>query len=133
MEKENYVNDFLRKLREQTASTQRRMTREDEDKKIKYTVAKWWRDENDAYQHFLDNGRGYPKTEVEYFAHHLKKGGIGLEEGWEFTKKTLCGRFDIESLEDGGEFHQEFIDEYNKTAYSQSFRDKIVNYGIKED
>lgn len=131
MEKDNYVNDFLRKLREQVASTERKPTPEDLNKKIKNTVAKWWRDENDAYQGFRFDDRVYPKTEVEYFAHHLKKAGIGLEEGWEFTKKTLCGRFDIESLEDGGEFHQEFIDEYNKTAYSQSFRDKIVNYGIK--
>lgn len=130
-ETEKYVNVFLRKLREQTASTQRRLTREDEDKKVMNTVAKCWLDENDAYQGFRFDDRVYPKTEVEYFAHHLKKGGIGLKEGWEFTKKTLCGRYDIESLEDGEEFHQEFIDEFHRTAYSQKFRDKIVNYGIK--
>ena len=130
-ETDNFTNEFMKKLREQTALTQRRLTREDEDRKIMNTVAKWWRDENDAYQHFLDNGRGYPKTEVEYFAHHIKKGGIGLKEGWEFTKKTLRGRFDIESLEDGEDFHQEFIDEFHRTPYSQKFREKIVNYGIK--
>ena len=131
MENKSFESEFLRKLREQVALTERKPTQVDLNKKIKNTVAKWWRDENDAYQRFLDNGRGYPKTEVEYFAHHLKKAGIGLNEGWEFTKKTLCGRFDIESLEDGGEFHQEFIDEFHRTPYSQKFRDKIVNYGIK--
>lgn len=130
-ETDNFTYEFMKKLREQTALTQRRLTREDEDKKVMNTVAKWWRDDNDACKRFLDNSRGYPKTEVEYFAHHLRKAGIGLKEGWEFTQKTLRGRFDAESLEDGEAFHQEFIDEFNRTAYSQKFRDKIVNYGIK--
>lgn len=130
-DKDNFTNELLKKLREQTALTQRRLTKEDEDKKIKNTIRIWWEEMTPEYQKFMyDDYQDRPKSEIEFFAHHLKKAVIGLKEAWEFTQKTLRGRFDVESLEDGEEFHQEFIDEYNRTAYSQKFRNEVINYGI---
>ena len=128
MAKEDYVNNFLKKLREQAASTEKQPTREDEDKKIKNTIRSWWKNETPAYHHFIDNGQGIPKTDIEYFAHHFAKAGIGMKDGWEYTKQTLQGYIDAESLEDGGECWKEYEAEYNRTGFRQEFRDKIVNY-----
>jgi len=126
----NKVEDFLKKLREQAASTEKQPTREDEDRKIKNTIRSWWKNETPAYHHFKDNGQGKPKTDIEYFAHHFAKAGIGVKDGWEFVKETLRGYIDAESLGDDEDNWSEYVAEYNRTAYRQDFRDKIVNYGI---
>lgn len=128
MAKEDYVNNFLKKLREQAASTQKPLTREDEDRKIMNTIRSCWKKETSAYQHFTDSDYGPPKTDIEYFAHHFAKAGIGLKDGWEFVKKTLKGYIDAESLDDGDDNWLEYKAEFNKTGFNQTFRDKIVNY-----
>lgn len=121
----------MRKLREQAASTERQPTREDEDRKVKNTIRSWWKNETPAYQHFKYNGHGKPKTDIEYFAHHFAEAGIGLKDSWEYTKETLRGYIDAESLGDGEDNWHEYVDEYNRTAYRQEFRDKIVSYGLR--
>jgi hypothetical protein len=120
----DFVNDFMKKLREAAASTERKPTPTDPDMKIKNTIRYWWKTENKAYQRFIDR----PKTDIEYFANHFAKAGIGLKDGWEYTKQTLRGYIDAESLEDGGDRWKEYEAEYNRTRFRQSFRDKIVNY-----
>ena len=123
--KDNYVDNFMKNLREAAASTVRKQTPVDPEKKIKNTIRYWWKTENMAYKRIRD----IPKSDIEYFAHHLKKAGIGLKDGWEFTKETLRGYIDAESLyEEGGDCWKEFEAEYNRTSFNQKFRDKIVNY-----
>ncbi|MBQ6577713.1 MAG: hypothetical protein IJL91_08200 [Bacteroidales bacterium] len=51
-----------------------------------------------------------------------------MKDGWEFTKKTLQGYIDVESLEVGGEVWKEYEEEYNRTGFSQEFRDGIKNH-----
>ena len=125
MNNNEFVENFMKKLREATASTERKQMPDDPEKKIKNYIRYWWKTENKAYQRFRDK----PKSDIEYFAHHLKKAGIGLKDGWEFTKKTLRGYLDSESLDDeGGDCWMEFEAEYNRTRFSQKFRDGMVNY-----
>ena len=118
-EKENFVNDFMKKLREQVASTERKPTPADLNKKIKNTVRVWWKNENKGYQRFTDRG----KSDPEFFAHNFARAGVGMKEGWEFTKKTLTGYLDAESLEDGELCHDEYKKEYQRTPFDQEFRD----------
>ena len=122
-EKDNKAMDFLNKLREQAASTVKQPTQEDEDRKIKNTIRSWWKKETPGYHHFRYNDQGKPKTEIEFFAHHFAKAGVGMKDGWEFVKGTLQGYIDVESLEDGGEVWKEYEEEYNRTSFSQKFRD----------
>ena len=125
MENDNeFVDNFMKNLREVAASTVRKQTPVDPEKKIKNTIRYWWKTENKAYQRFRDK----PKSDIEYFANHFAKAGIGLKDGWEYTKQTLQGYIDAESLEDGGDCWKEFEAEYNRTGFRQEFRDKIVNY-----
>ena len=114
----------MKNLREAAASTVRKQTPIDPEKKIKNTIRYWWKTENKAYKRFRDR----PKSDIEYFANHFAKAGIGLKDGWEYTKQTLQGYIDAESLEDGGECWKEYEAEYNRTGFRQEFRDKIVNY-----
>lgn len=122
--KDNYIDNFMKNLREAAASTVRKQTPVDPEKKIKNTIRYWWKTENKAYKRFRDK----PKSDIEYFANHFAKAGIGLKDGWEYTKQTLQGYIDAESLEDGGDCWKEFEAEYNRTGFRQEFRDKIVNY-----
>lgn len=125
MENDNeFVDNFMKNLREVAASTVRKQTPVDPEKKIKNTIRYWWKTENKAYKRFRDR----PKSDIEYFANHFAKAGIGLKDGWEYTKQTLQGYIDAESLEDGGDCWKEFEAEYNRTGFRQEFRDKIVNY-----
>ena len=121
---DNYIDNFMKNLREAAASTERKQTPDDPEKKIKNTIRYWWKTENKAYKRFRDR----PKSDIEYFANHFAKAGIGLKDGWEYTKQTLQGYIDSESLEDGGDCWKEFEAEYNRTGFRQEFRDKIVNY-----
>ena len=122
--KDKYIDNFMKNLREAAASTVRKQTPIDPEKKIKNTIRYWWKTENKAYKRFRDR----PKSDIEYFANHFAKAGIGLKDGWEYTKQTLQGYIDAESLEDGGECWKEYEAEYNRTGFRQEFRDKIVNY-----
>ena len=124
MDNKDFVNNFLKKLREQAASTEKQPTREDEDRKIKNYVRSWWKNESKGYKGMRDRG----KTDPEFFAHNFARAGVGLKDGWEFTKKTLQGYIDVESLEDGGEVWKEYEEEYNRTGFSQEFRDGIKNH-----
>lgn len=128
MNKQEYFQNFMRRLREQVASTVKQPTREDEDRKIKNTIRAWWKKDTPGYHHFKYNGQGRPKTDIEYFAHHFAKAGIGMKDGWEYAKDTLRGYIDVESLEDGGEVWKEYEEEYNRTGFSQEFRDGIKNH-----
>ena len=124
MDNKDFVNDFMKKLREQVAETEKKLTPEDLNKKIKNYVRSWWKNESKGYKGMRDRG----KTDPEFFAHNFARAGVGLKDGWEFTKKTLQGYIDVESLEDGGEVWKEYEEEYNQTGFSQAFRDKIVNF-----
>lgn len=124
MDNKDFVNDFMKKLREQVASTEKQPTREDEDRKIKNYVRSWWKNESKGYKGMRDRG----KTDPEFFAHNFARAGVGLKDGWEFTKETLRGYIDVESLEDGGEVWKEYEKEYNRTGFSQEFRDGIKNH-----
>lgn len=120
----DYVNDFMKKLREQVASTEKKPTQEDLNKKIKNYVRSWWKNESKGYKGMRDRG----KTDPEFFAHNFARAGVGLKDGWEFTKQTLQGYIDVESLEDGGEVWKEYEEEYNRTGFSQEFRDGFKNH-----
>lgn len=122
--KDNYIDNFMKNLRAATAAMERKQLPDDPEKKIKNTIRYWWKTENKAYKRFRDR----PKSDIEYFANHFAKAGIGLKDGWEYTKQTLQGYIDAESLEDGGDCWKEFEAEYNRTGFRQEFRDKIVNY-----
>ncbi len=124
MSNKDFVNNFLKKLREQAAETEKKLPPEDLNKKIKNYVRSWWKNESKGYKGMRDRG----KTDPEYFAHNFARAGVGLKDGWEFTKKTLQGYIDVESLEDGGEVWKEYEEEYNRTGYSQEFRDGFKNH-----
>lgn len=124
MNNEDYVNNFLRRLREQAAETEKKLTPDDLNKKIKNFVRSWWKNESKGYKGMRDRG----KTDPEFFAHNFARAGVGLKDGWEFTKKTLQGYIDVESLEDGGEVWKEFEEEYIRTGFSQEFRDGFKKY-----
>lgn len=119
MAKEEYVNDFLKKLREQVAETEKKLTPEDLNKKIMNTVRSWWKNESIGYDGFIDKG----KSDPEFFAHNFARAGIDLKDGWEYTKQTLRGFIDAESLEDDGEVWREYKEEYIRTGFDQKFRD----------
>ena len=124
MNNEDYVNNFMRRLREQAAETEKKLTPDDLNKKIKNFVRSWWKNESKGYKGMRDRG----KTDPEFFAHNFARAGVGLKDGWEFTKKTLQGYIDVESLEDGGEVWKEFEEEYIRTGFSQEFRDGFKKY-----
>ena len=124
MNNEEFVNNFLKRLREQVAETEKKLTPEDLNKKIKNYVRSWWKNESKGYKGMRDRG----KTDPEFFAHNFARAGVGLKDGWEFTKKTLQGYIDVESLEDGGEVWKEFEEEYIRTGFSQEFRDGFKKY-----
>lgn len=124
MSNKDFVNNFLKKLREQAAETEKKLTPEDLNKKIKNYVRSWWKNESKGYKGMRDRG----KTDPEFFAHNFARAGVGLKDGWEFTKQTLQGYIDVESLEDGGEVWKEYEEEYNRTGYSQIFRDGFKNH-----
>lgn len=124
MDNKDFVNNFLKKLREQAAETEKKLTPEDLNKKIKNYVRSWWKNESKGYKGMRDRG----KTDPEFFAHNFARAGVGLKDGWEFTKQTLKGYIDVESLEDGGEVWKEYEEEYNRTGFSQEFRDGFKNH-----
>lgn len=114
MANENYVNGFLRKLREQAASSEKQLTPEQLNKKIMNTVAKWWRDETIGYKGFKKGG----KSDIEFFAHNHARAGIEKEEGWESMKKAMEGH-DIFT-----DIHKAKYDaEYDRTPFDQNFRE----------
>lgn len=124
MDNKDFVNDFMKKLREQVAETEKKLTPEDLNMKIKNYVRSWWKNESKGYKGMRDRG----KTDPEFFAHNFARAGVGLKDGWVFTKQTLQGYIDVESLEDGGEVWKEYEEEYNRTGFSQEFRDGIKNH-----
>ena len=123
MTNEDYVSNFLKRLREQAAETEKKLSPDDLNKKIKNFVRSWWKNESKGYKGMKDRG----KTDPEFFAHNFARAGVGLKDGWEFTKDTLRGYIDVESLEDGGEVWKEYEKEYNRTSFSQKFRDGFKN------
>ena len=123
MTNEDYVSNFLKRLREQAAETEKKLSPDDLNKKIKNIVRSWWKNESKGYKGMKDKG----KTDPEFFAHNFARAGVGLKDGWEFTKDTLRGYIEVESLEDGGEVWKEYEEEYNRTSFSQKFRDGFKN------
>lgn len=117
------IKDFLEKTHAAVEAGQKKTPKEDLDKKIMNTVRSWWDKETPGYRGFKDK----LKTDPEFFAHNFARAGVGLKDGWEFTKKTLRGYIDIESLEDDGEFWSTYKEEYIRTSFDQVFRD-----GFKE-
>ena len=115
--------EFMKKTHAAVVAGQKVPTREELNMKIKNTVRSWWKNETIGYQGFRDKG----KTDPEFFAHNFARAGVGMTDGWEYTKETLRGYIDAESLEDDSEVWGEYKDEYNRTAFDQKFRD-----GFKE-
>lgn len=113
-EKDNFVNEFLKKLREQVASTERKPTPADLNKKIKNTITKWWRDESIGYKGFKKKG----KSDIEYFAHNHARAGVGKEEGWESTKKAMDGHCIFTDA-----LKAKYDAEYDQTPFDREFRD----------
>ena len=109
----DFVNDFMKKLREQVASTEKKLSPEDLNKKIKNTVAKWWRDETIGYKGSKKKG----KSDIEYFAHNHARAGIGKEEGWESAKKAMSGFYVFDD-----ELKAKYDTEYDRTPFDQNFR-----------
>lgn len=120
----NYLKNFMERLHEATAGTQKELTPEQLNKKIMNTVRVWWKKGNKGYQRFTDRG----KSDPEFFANNFAKAGVGMKEGWEFTKKTLTGYLDAESLEDGELLHDEYKKEYQRTPFDQEFRDGFMKH-----
>ncbi len=114
MDNKDFVNNFLKKLREQAAETEKKLTPEDLNKMIKNTVAKWWRTESIGYKGFKKKG----KSDIEYFAHNHARAGIGKEEGWESAKKAMDGHYVFDD-----ELRAKYDAEYDKTSFDQNFRD----------
>lgn len=112
------------RLHEATAGTQKELTPEQLNKKIKNYVRSWWKNESKGYKGMRDRG----KTDPEFFAHNFARAGVGMKEGWEFTKKTLTGYLDAESLEDGELLHDEYKKEYQRTPFDQEFRDGFMKH-----
>ena len=110
----SFVNDFMKKLREQVASTERKPTPKDLNKKIKNTISKWWRTDSIGYKGFKKKG----KSDIEYFAHNHARAGVGKEEGWEATKKAMDGFYVFDD-----ELKAKYDAEYNRTPFDQDFRD----------
>lgn len=118
-EKRKKGEEFIRKTHAAVEAGKEKLTPEQLNKKIKNTVSSWWKDESKGYQGFRDRG----KTDPEFFAHNFARAGVGIKEGWEYTKETLRGYIDVESLEDGGEVWSDYEQEYIRTGFDQDFRD----------
>ncbi len=114
MNNDDYVNNFMKRLREQAASTERQQTPEQLDRKIMNTIAKWWRNDSVGYLGFIKKG----KTEVEFFAHNHARAGVGKEEGWESMKKAMDG---IRVLNDS--HRAKYNLEYDGTPFDPDFRE----------
>ena len=114
MENKDYVNDFMRKLREASASMNNSNDPEKRRKKIENTIAKWWRTESIGYKGLKKMG----KSDIEYFAHNHARAGIGKEEGWEATKKAMDGFYVFND-----DLKAKYDAEYDRTPFDQEFRD----------
>ena len=112
-------NEFMKKTHAAVVAGQKVPTREELNMKIKNTVKSWWQKESIGYQGFRDKG----KTDPEFFAHNFARAGVGIKDGWDFTKDTLRGYIDAESLDDQGDNWFAYRDEYNRTAFDKKFRD----------
>ena len=118
-EKRKKAEEFIRKTHAIVESGKKKLNREQLDEKIKNTTRYWWKEESKGYQGFKDRG----KTDPEFFAHNFARAGVSMKEGWEYTKETLRGYIDAESLEDGGEIWSDYEQEYIRTGFDQDFRD----------
>ena len=58
MDNKEFVNNFLKKLREQAAETEKKLTPEDLNKKIKNYVRSWWKNESKGYKGRLERRLG---------------------------------------------------------------------------
>lgn len=124
MSEKNFVEDFKRKTHAAVVAGQKKTTREEQDMKIKNTVRSWWQKETKGYNGFIDRGGTVP----EFFAHNFARAGVGLKDGWEFTKATLRGYIDVESLEDDVVVYSEYEAEYIRTGFDQKFRDGFLKH-----
>ena len=115
------TEDFLKKLLQATRAFQPAPpTKEQQDQKIKNTVKSWWKNETKGYVGFKNRGC---RTDPEFFAHNFARAGVGLKDGWDFTKETLRSFIDAESLDDQGDNWRAYRDEYYRTAFDKNFRD----------
>ena len=115
----SFVNDFLKILREQAAETEKKLSPDDLNKKIKNTITKLWRTESIVYKGSKKKG----KSDIEYFAHNHARAGIGKEEGWESAKKAMDG-FSV--FDD--ELKAKYDAEYDRNPFDQDFRDGFVKH-----
>ena len=109
----------MKKLHEQVQAGIPPKTKEQLDRKIKNTVAKWWRNESIGYLGFKKKG----KNDFEFFAHNFAKANVDKADGWEFTKQTLSGFCSIKD-----EHKAQYDAEYSRTPFSQKFRDKFETH-----
>lgn len=117
--KSNRVEEFLRKTREAAAMMEKQPTPEELNRKIMNTVNKWRENETPAYDRLRDK----PRTDIECFAYYHARAGVPRSVGWEYTRKKLAHFYDLEE-----DMKEEYDAEYNRTGFSQAFRDKIINF-----